>query len=507
MPLVPLDLRPGVFKNGTAYGQRGRWSDSNLVRWKDNAIRPVGGWERRIKSDSTPIAALWADPTTEAARNILSWTANDGSRHLVIGTNEALYHVSASGTVTDISYSGFVGGNKDSGVLSGYGVGAYGVGAYGTPRTGEGLVSTPVASWSLDLWGEDLIAVFRSDGERVYKWKPNVDATLIELTTTPQDFQGVVVTDERILLGIKATERLVQWSDSEDRTEWTPDATNQSGSLTLAGNGPLIGLCKVLNTILVLGANDAYAGRYLGPPFIYGFERVSDSCGLMAANALVASDTFAMWPCGRNMWSFNGAQVQQVRSDVVDFFIRDLNQNERSKTYGFQIRDFHEIWWLYQSVNSTTTEPDSYICYDYQQDHWTKGKLNRTVGADRSAALRNPLMVSPEGLLFNHELRNVSITTGPIPFCETAPVEIGQGDQQTFVDYIYPDAERAANLQARFKAADMPQDTKRDYGPFSMANPVPVRVRGRQIQVRFEGRDPDWAVGSMRLNIKPGGRK
>lgn len=507
MPLVPIDLNPGILKNGTPYGRRGRWADSNLVRWKDNAIRPVGGWQRRLNSSSVQIASLYADPDTEAPRNTLAWTANDGSRHFVVGTNQALYRVSATGAVSDISPSGFTGGDKDSGLVSGYGVGSYGVQAYGTQRTGEGLVASPVASWSFDLWGEDLVAVFRSDGERVFKWTPNVDSELQELTATPQGFQGVVVTDERILLGIKGVERLVQWSDSEDRTEWTPDATNQAGSITLSGNGPLIGVAKVLNTLLVLGANDAYAGRYLGPPFIYGFERVSDSCGLMAANALVVTDTFAIWPCGRNIWRFNGAQIQQVRSDVVDFFVRDMAANERTKTYGFQLRDFNEVWWLYQSNNSPTGEPDSYICYDYQQDHWTRGKLDRSVGMDRNPATSTSVMVSPAGLIYNHELRTVNINDGPAPFCETAPVEIGQGDQQAFVDYIYPDVDRPNGMTATIKARDMPQDVERTYGPYALGSPVPVRARGRQVQLRFEGRGADWAIGSMRINFKPGGRR
>ena len=507
MPLVPIDLRPGILKNGTAYAQRGRWSDSNLVRWKDNAIRPVGGWERRVDTTGEQIPALWADSSAEAARNMLVWTANDGSRQIVVASNAGIYHVSATGVVSDITPTGFSAGSKNSGLVSGYGVARYGKQSYGTVRTGAGLVSDPVSSWSLDLWGEDLVAVFRSNGERVFKWAPNVDAELQELSTTPQNFQGIVVTDERILLGIDARGRVVQWSDSEDRTEWTPDATNQAGSIRLSGNGPLIGVCKVLNTLLVLGANDAYAGRYLGPPFIYGFERVSDSCGLMAANALVASDKFAMWPCGRNMWLFDGAQVQQVRSDVVDFFIRDLNTNERAKTYGFQLRDFNEIWWLYQSIHSTTGEPDSYICYDYQQDHWTRGKLDRAVGIDRSPAASTPVMVSPDGRIFNHELRTTAISSGPIPFCETAPLEIGAGDQQVFMDYIYPDAVRAGTMKTSVLARDMPQDTPRTYGPYDLSNPVPTRARGRQIQLRFEGRDPDWAVGSMRINIKPGGRR
>jgi hypothetical protein len=506
MPLVPIDLRPGVFKNGTAYGGRGRWADSNLVRWKDNAIRPVGGWQRRATNTGADIAPLFADATIEAPRNVIGWRTLGGARQIVIGTNRAIYQVAASGTVNDLTPTGFVAGTKDAGLITGYGVGPYGLETYGTPRTAQGAIPTPSASWSFDLWGEDLIAQFRGAGP-VYKWAAATDAELIPITAAPTGFQGIVVTDERILLGIKGAERLVQWSDNEDRDQWTPDATNQAGSLTLTGNGSLIAVAKVVNTILVIGADDAYAGRYLGPPFIYGFERVSDSCGIMSANSLVSADRFAMWPCGRNMWRFDGAQVSAVRSDVVDFFLRDLNRNEASKTYGFQIRDFREVWWVYQSVNSTTGEPDSYICYDYEQDHWTRGKLNRTIGIDRGPALRNPLMVSPDGRLFNHELRTTAIVTGPAPFCETAPIEVAQGDNLAFIDYIYPDAERAPQLQATIIAADMPQDTERTYGPFSMANPVPVRVRGRQVKIRFESRDPDWAIGSMRLDVKPGSRR
>ena len=506
MPLVPLDLKPGVFKNGTQYGGRGRWADSNLMRWKDSAIRTVGGWARRLGVDSTPIAPLFSDPSDEAPRNIAAWTALDSSRHFVVGTNRALYHISASGAVTDISPDAFVGGPRSSGLITGYGVGAYGRQAYGTPRDGQGLTVAPAVSWSTDFWGQDLVAQFRSSGP-IYSWTPNVSTELTPIPNAPQDLQSIVVTDERILLGINATDRLVIWSDSEDREQWTPDATNQAGSIRLAGNGPLINVVKVVNTLLVLGAEDSHVGRYLGPPFIYGFERVSASCGLVAPNAVVVADKFAMWPCGRNMWRFDGAQVQQVQSDVVDFFRRDMNMNERTKIFGFQIRDFNEIWWLYQSNSSPRGEPDSYICYDYSQDHWTKGKLDRTVGADRSASLATPVMVSPDGRVFNHELRGVAITSGPAPFCETAPIELSSGDVQTFVDYVYPDVERAEDATVLFKASDMPQAAERSYGPFSLANPTPVRVRGRQIALRFETRSPNAAIGSVRVNVKGGGKR
>ena len=46
MALVKLEIPPGVFRNGTEYQVSGRWYDSNLVRWIDGLMMPVGGWER-----------------------------------------------------------------------------------------------------------------------------------------------------------------------------------------------------------------------------------------------------------------------------------------------------------------------------------------------------------------------------------------------------------------------------------------------------------------------------
>ena len=127
MPLAPIDLRPGVYKNGTAYSGKSRWADSNLVRWKDGAIRVIGGWQRRENTSGVNIAALYADPTTEAARNVITWKDNTSVRHIVIGTNSNLYHVSVAGVVTNVTPAGFVGGDKDSGFEDGFGIAAYGV--------------------------------------------------------------------------------------------------------------------------------------------------------------------------------------------------------------------------------------------------------------------------------------------------------------------------------------------------------------------------------------------
>lgn len=505
MPLVPIDLTPGVYKNGTPYSGKLRWADSNLVRWKDGAIRAVGGWARRTTSGSANIPALIADATVEAPRNIISWTDLSGARHVVVGTNLALYHVDASGTVSDITPTGFTGGDKDSGFQIGYGTFAYGVQQYGTPRTGSGALPTPAATWDFALWGEDLLALFRGEG-KLYSWTPG-DASATEISTSPAGMQDIIVTDERIVMGIGGTTdaRIVQWSASEDNADWTPAATNQSGFVSLSGIGPLLAIAQVAGEILVVGQNDLHVGRYLGPPYVYGFSRVGDNSGLLSAVSLVTTARFAVWVGDRNFWLYDGS-LKKLESPISDFFFDDLSEAEYSKTFGFTIRQFNEVWWLYQSKDSTTGEPDSYICFDYAANHWTKGKLDRTVGLDKTVT-STPVMVSPTGLLYNHELTGVSITDGPAPFCETGPIEIGQGDQQVYLDYIYPDEATPGDVALTIKAQDMPNLTETFYGPYTISSPTPVRVRGRQFALRFEGREADWKIGLMRANVKAGGRR
>lgn len=44
MPLLPLRLPPGVNRNGTEYQNRGRWFDTDLVRWVEAVLQPIKGW-------------------------------------------------------------------------------------------------------------------------------------------------------------------------------------------------------------------------------------------------------------------------------------------------------------------------------------------------------------------------------------------------------------------------------------------------------------------------------
>ena len=123
---MPFQPPPGVFKNGTPYQAKGRWSDCNLVRWKDGRMQPLGGWETTIGDRSSPTV-------TGIGRAMITWRDFTGARWLAIGTNSNLYvFTSLSGTASDItpeaatSSTDLVAGNSDGEIGLGFGTGDFG---------------------------------------------------------------------------------------------------------------------------------------------------------------------------------------------------------------------------------------------------------------------------------------------------------------------------------------------------------------------------------------------
>lgn len=64
MPLAPISLPPGVVKSATALQAKGRFWDVNLVRWQAGKLQPIGGWQRITSAPlSGPARTIstWAD--------------------------------------------------------------------------------------------------------------------------------------------------------------------------------------------------------------------------------------------------------------------------------------------------------------------------------------------------------------------------------------------------------------------------------------------------------------
>jgi hypothetical protein len=359
-------------------------------------------------------------------------------------------------------------------------------------------------TWSLDNWGEFLVACSTADG-RLLEWDLDVANNAAPIANAPIDNLGLVVTEERFLfaLGAGGNPRKVQWCDREDNTTWTPDVANEAGDLELQTPGQIMLGIRTRGQTLIITDQDAHAATYQGPPFVYGFQRVGSSCGVISRKAAAVVDEGVFWMGQRGFYGYAGGTVQDVPCEVNDYIFESLNTSQRSKIFAVSNQAFNEIWWFYPSEGED--ENDRYVSYNYAERHWATGMIARTAGFD-AGVFQQPILFSDDGIAYDHEVGLQY--DGSTPFAETGPITLGNGDQVMAATMLIPDEKTQGDVTATFKTRFHPNDTERSYGPYAMSNPTDVRFTGRQIRMRVEAaRLADWRVGIMRLEAKPGGMR
>lgn len=492
MPLIPLQIPKGQYRNGTEYMSQGRWRDANLIRWHEDALRPIGGWQQR---GSVNLAGT--------VRGMLAWEDNSSNRYVAFGLHDSLIAMTSGNTTYDITPATFTAGRVDASAITGFGGSLYGEETYGTPRSDTGVLQR-ATTWSLDNWGEYLLACSSDDGQ-IVEWQLNGATPAAALTNAPTNNTSMMVTEERFVfaLGAGGNPRKVQWCDRENNTDWTPAATNEAGDIELQTNGTILAGIKTRSQALILTDQDAHSATYQGPPFVYGFERVGTSCGLIAAKAVASIDAGVIWMGRRSFFSYSGGSVQEIPCEVADYVFSDMNNDQRSKIAAVVNSQWNEIWWFYPSSGST--ECDRYVAYDYVENIWMTGTMDRTSGVDRGV-FREPMWVDASGVLYEHEI-GYSYGTAT-PYAETGPISIGAGDKVMRVTSLIPDEKTQGDVQAKFKTRFYPNADESEFGPYSMANPTDVRFTGRQVRMRVEGNaNSDWRVGVMRIEARAGGKR
>jgi len=512
MTLIALKFPPGIVRVGTDGMARGRWWNANLIRWRNNALVPVGGWDR-----------LTSVPMDTPARKLVAWRSNRDVRYVAIGTDTQLLLLDQA-VMLDKTPDGFISLPTGTANVGGYGTGPYNYSTYSTPRDAGafGPGGNPYgrgAIWTIDTWGEDIVAVASSDG-RLLHLSPNssdpvpeFDPIAVPVDEAPHNNRGVIVTDERyvLLFGAGGDPRTVAWCSREDIFDWDfANPNNTAGFLKLECQGTLVNATKVRGGILIWTEQELWIGRYVGLPAVYGFEKVGEACGLLAASAFVTIAGTAIWPGLNTFWTYKNGAVVPLPCDVSDFLYRRTDiRTLGDRMVGGNNGRFPEAWFFFPEAGHL--ENNAYIATNPGEGWWTIGHLDRTC-IDGAGVWPYPLMGGADGHLYQHEVGwlDAGASRGGSVFVESAAQQLpGAGDRCLNVLGGQLDSGSGYDAtQIRAYTRETHDDPiEYEEGPFQAYSDgwVECRFSGRDIRLRIEQiRDQQWSVGEMRFDIIPG---
>jgi len=485
---VDLQFPPGLSYGGTKRQDRGRWRDANLVRFYEGDIVPVGGWYQYSKT-----------PVTGKGRELIAWSTNDNSLYGAIGTESALYVMTKGGTIHEITPAGLVAGQPIATTGGGYGEGAYGEGAYGAPIQSDANI-IPASVWSLDTWGENLVGVLGPNMVPV-EWVPDVAFNAAQPIANAPTCNAILTTPEDILVAFGADNdpRLLKWCDVRDNTDWTPTATNRAGDIRVPSAGRLLSGVSLDRGFLAFTNTDVWLATYLGAAG-YSIRRVADGAGAISQNSVVRTGDHVFWMGREGFWGYAGRHFP-LSCDVSDRVFPELNRSQASLVTSFHNSAFKEVWWLYP--DEMAEENTRYVCYNYQEGHWSHGDLSRLSCVDRGSFDR-PLMVAPDGHIYAHE-SGVS-HDGAQAFLEGGPLSLGENTADILA--VIPDGETVSDATLTLTGRYYPHGQEATQSEITMSERTNVRMNAREIDVRFEFRpDNAFRVGIPTLEVTPRGRR
>lgn len=326
---------------------------------------------------------------------------------------------------------------------------------------------------------------------------------------------------------------LLRWSDQENAYDWRPRSTNQAGDLQLSQGSEIVTAIQSRQEMLVFTDSALYSLQYVGAPVVWGSQLVGSNMSIASSKAVAYVNGVAYWMGVGKFYKYDGT-AQPMRCDVRTYIFEDLDETQYPQVFAGTLEEYHEVWWFYCSKdNVNNVAPDKYVVYNYMDDIWYYGTMDRSAWLD-SPLNDFPLAATSVNNLVEHEVGNddgKEADTQPInAYIESGQFGIESGTSFTFIDKIIPDVSfvgsssggpavtmsllgasepGAANNDPLSEGGNssgtvLSQNTVEQY-----TEQLDTRVRGRQLAIKIESTEAGvaWQLGTPRLNMRPDGRR
>jgi len=451
----------------------------------------------------------------------------------------------------------------------GWGTDTWGSGTWGTASAIADVTLEP-GQWSLDNFGQILVATIRNGRTFTWDagaaTPRETRATIMTGAPTSSRLTQVSDRDRHVFhfgtettIGTASSQdpMFIRFSNQEDFNTYLPTATNTAGTFRLDKGNQIIGAVSGKDYTLVLTDTSAYVIQYVGPPFTFSVRQVGTNCGLIGQNALSYSNGIVFWMSSEGGFFMFDGTVKAIPCLVEDFVFTTtgdnlgINFDSRRIIYCEHNSLYNEINWFYPASGST--QNNRCVTYNFGENLWTTSSLARSSYIDQGVydlpyatdynstavpnfAVQGITNTFGASTYYAHETGtdqvNSSGTTSIDAYIQSGDFDIsarksalgqatgaadlrGDGEFIMSMKRFIPDFKvLTGNSKVTLLLNNYPSDTASSspLGPFtitSSTDKVDTRARGRLLAIKIENDaiGETWRYGTLRVDIKPDGRR
>jgi hypothetical protein len=446
----------------------------------------------------------------------------------------------------------------------------WGTGPWGRSTWGSGSTSpiffpariVPMVNFNNDL-------IFNYTGGDIYYWVYNSSfsnrgvlmSSLAGAVAVPQQVTRVMfaTTGHLFALGCTTYDPLaaspdylgtydplmIRWANVDpdigpEPENWKPELTNTAGFLRLQAGTRIVGGINTRQETLVWTDVALYSVQFLGTAEVFGQQTLASSISIMSGNAMTGANNITYWMGADKFFTYSG-RVDTLPCTLRQYIFEDINREQTELIFAGNNAQFNEVVWFYCSAGSN--EIDRYVIYNYSENLWYYGQLERTAWTD-AGVTEYPIAVA-NSWVYQHENGNDDgqpLGAPPLPlnaYIQSADVDISDGEKFMLLRRIIPDVNFTGSMQSNpvtgaplspqvqmtvgvrnFPGAISAttnasgQNTERDVVTATATidqytNQVFVRARGRQMNFRISSDTvgTQWQLGMPRFDARTDGTR
>jgi hypothetical protein len=319
---------------------------------------------------------------------------------------------------------------------------------------------------------------------------------------------------------------------------WQPTLTNTAGFLRLSIGSRIVTALRTKQEILVWTDVSLSSLQFLGTSEVFGVQEVSSATTIFGSNTVVGANNKVYWMGNDKFYIYSG-RVDTLPCTLTRYVFTDINREQQGIFFAGQNAEFNEVIWFY--CTATSNEINRYVIYNYSENIWYFGDLERTAWID-TGVIDFPV-AAKDGYVYLHEFGNNDGQPAGAPplaipaYIQSADIDIEDGDKYMLIRRVIPDvnftssdttnpvtrapivpevlmtvgvrnfpgaASSIINAEGETTAKDVITSTATID---QYTNQVFIRARGRQMNFKISSDNvgTQWQLGMPRVDARPDG--